>query len=68
MTERFRKQLARSASADAPLLACGVVGGDPYLEALPELLGALVRGGADVVEVINRGAQNAAYSVSFRIE
>ena len=60
MTERFRKQLARSASADAPLLACGVVGGDPYLEALPELLGALVRGGADVVEVINP-TSDAAY-------
>lgn len=60
MTERMLKRIARARSASAPLLTCGVVAGDPYLEILPELLEALVEGGADVVEIINP-TSDAAY-------
>lgn len=52
MNERLSRTVNAARAQGKSLLMCGVVAGDPYLEATREHMLALVEGGADIIEVL----------------
>lgn len=52
MSERLIRTLSAARAREKSLLMCGLVAGDPYLEATREHMLAIVEGGADIIEVL----------------